>query len=69
MKLTARQRDVFDFIQSRLAQTGEAPSRTQIAHRFDMWPNQAQEIVSALRRKGFITVEPGKRRGIELAAP
>jgi repressor LexA len=69
MKLTPRQNDVLEFIQTHIADTGQAPTRAEIAGMFGMWPNQAQEIVEALRRKGFIATSTRKRRGIEVTAP
>ncbi len=69
MRVTDLQFLVFDYIASTISSQGWAPTRAEIATRFDLWPNHAQQIVAALARKGFIAVKSRAPRGIELTAP
>lgn len=64
--LTERQEQVLEYIYDCI-RDGMPPTRAEIAEHFDMWPNQAVQIVEALAKKGRITLTPGTARGIRIA--
>jgi repressor LexA len=64
--LTERQEEVLEYIYDCI-NGGMPPTRAEIAEHFDMWLNQAGEIVQALANKGRITLLPGTARGIRIA--
>jgi repressor LexA len=66
-QLTARQREILDFIRSTLENLGAPPTRAEIANAFGFAShNAAEEHLKALARKGIIILEPGSARGIRL---
>ncbi|MEF8698019.1 MAG: transcriptional repressor LexA [Candidatus Accumulibacter sp. UW20] len=66
-QLTARQREILDFIRSTLENHGAPPTRAEIANAFGFAShNAAEEHLKALARKGIIILEPGSARGIRL---
>jgi len=65
--LTQRQTEIFDFIRSRLHDTGFPPTREDIARQFGFSSKTgAQDHLMAIARKGFIELVPGNARGIRL---
>ena len=65
--LTARQTEIFDFIQRFIAVTGMPPTRAEIARELGFRSaNAAEEHLQALKRKGAIELLPGRSRGIRL---
>ena len=65
--LTQRQSEIFDFIRSRLHDTGFPPTREDIARQFGFSSKTgAQDHLMAIARKGFIELVPGNARGIRL---
>ena len=69
-KLTRRQTDILEFIQSHIAEHGYPPTRADIARAFGFRsPNAAEEHLRALARKGAIEMTPGRSRGIRLPTP
>lgn len=69
IKLTARQKEIFDLIKSRIEETGCPPTRVEIAKEFGFKSaNAAEEHIKALARKGAIEIIEGASRGIRLPA-
>ena len=66
-KLTARQQQILDLIQSAVARTGAPPTRAEIASELGFKSaNAAEEHLQALARKGVIELVGGTSRGIRL---
>ena len=66
-KLTARQQQILELIQSAIANTGSPPTRAEIAHELGFKSaNAAEEHLQALARKGAIELVSGTSRGIRL---
>ncbi|MFO6421016.1 transcriptional repressor LexA [Hylemonella sp. W303a] len=66
-KLTARQQQILDLIQSAIANTGAPPTRAEIATELGFKSaNAAEEHLQALARKGVIELVSGTSRGIRL---
>lgn len=66
-KLTARQQEILELIQSAIAETGSPPTRAEIATRLGFRSaNAAEEHLQALARKGVIELLSGTSRGIRL---
>ncbi|MBS0391154.1 MAG: transcriptional repressor LexA [Proteobacteria bacterium] len=66
-KLTARQQQILDLIQTAIAQTGAPPTRAEIAAELGYKSaNAAEEHLQALARKGVIELVSGTSRGIRL---
>lgn len=66
-KLTARQQQILDLIQTAIAQTGAPPTRAEIAAELGFKSaNAAEEHLQALARKGVIDLVSGTSRGIRL---
>lgn len=66
-KLTARQQQILDLIQSAVARTGAPPTRAEIANELGFRSaNAAEEHLQALARKGVIELVSGTSRGIRL---
>src|SRR3569623_3672796 len=68
-KLTARQQQILDLIQSAIARTGAPPTRAEIAAELGFRSaNAAEAHLQALARKGVIELVGGTSRGIRLKA-
>jgi repressor LexA len=68
-KLTERQQQILDLVQSAIARTGAPPTRAEIAAELGFRsPNAAEEHLQALARKGVIELVGGTSRGIRLQA-
>ncbi len=66
-RLTARQQQILDLIQSAIARTGAPPTRAEIAAELGFRSaNAAEEHLQALARKGVIELVSGTSRGIRL---
>ena len=66
-KLTARQQQILELIQSAIARTGAPPTRAEIAAELGFKSaNAAEEHLQALARKGVIELVSGTSRGIRL---
>ncbi|MDH3210028.1 MAG: transcriptional repressor LexA [Burkholderiaceae bacterium] len=66
-KLTARQLQVLDLVQSAIARTGAPPTRAEIATELGFRSaNAAEDHLQALARKGVIELVGGTSRGIRL---
>ena len=67
--LTARQREIYDFIRSTQASRGIPPSMREIGEKFNIRStNGVEGHLAALERGGHIVRERGKSRGISLHA-
>jgi repressor LexA len=64
--LTPKQQQVLEFVEGRLKE-GEPPSQRQIADHFGLAQNAAYQLVSYLRKKGYL-VDAGGHRGLRLSA-
>ena len=68
-KLTARQQQILDLIQSVISRTGAPPTRAEIAAELGFKSaNAAEEHLQALARQGAIALVSGTSRGIRLKA-
>jgi repressor LexA len=66
-KLTARQQQILELIQSAISRTGSPPTRAEIATELGFKSaNAAEEHLQALARKGVIELVSGTSRGIRL---
>lgn len=66
-KLTARQQQILELIQTTIARTGAPPTRAEIAREMGFKSaNAAEEHLQALARKGVIELVGGTSRGIRL---
>ena len=66
-KLTARQQQILDLVQSAIERTGAPPTRAEIANELCFnSANAAEEHLQALARKGVIELVGGTSRGIRL---
>jgi repressor LexA len=65
--LTARQRQILDWIRGYLESTGMPPTRAEIAAGLGFsTPSSAEDHLQALARKGAIELLPGASRGLRL---
>ena len=66
--LTNRQKEIFNFIKSKISNEGYPPTRMEISEFFGFKsPNAAEDHLKALKKKGFIDVLSGTSRGISLS--
>ncbi len=66
-KLTSRQQQILELVQSTIARTGSPPTRAEIAAELGFKSaNAAEEHLQALARKGVIELLSGTSRGIRL---
>ena len=66
-KLTARQQQILDLVQSAIERTGAPPTRAEIANELGFKSaSAAEEHLQALARKGVIELVGGTSRGIRL---
>ena len=63
-ELTARQAEVLDFIKDFIKENSFSPTRSEIAQAHGVNPNGIQGHVSALVKKGALTIKPGSSRSI-----
>ncbi len=65
--LTARQREIFEFIKGMIRSKGRPPSRREIGERFAIRSTHGvRAVLEALERKGYIRRDRYTSRGIEL---
>lgn len=68
--LTARQQQILQLIRDAISERGSPPTRAEIAEAFGFRsPNAAETHLRALARKGAISLDEGRARGIRLAEP
>ncbi len=66
--LTARQQQILQLIRDAISERGSPPTRAEIAQAFGFRsPNAAESHLRALARKGAISLDEGRARGIRLA--
>ncbi|MBU6468297.1 MAG: transcriptional repressor LexA [Betaproteobacteria bacterium] len=66
-QLTARQKEIFDWIYQYFESTGVPPTRAELSHAMGFKsPNAAEDHLKALSRKGVIDLIPGSSRGIRI---
>lgn len=67
-RLTARQREIYDFIREKIESRGYGPTVREIGVAFDIRsPNGVMCHLKALETKGLIHRDPGHARAIQLA--
>jgi len=67
--LTDRQQAILDFVRERIAADGLPPTWAEIARAFGFRQTRAaQKHLQALETKGYLTLLPGKARGIRLSS-
>jgi repressor LexA len=67
LPLTARQRQILDWIRGHLEATGMPPTRAEIAAGLGFsTPSSAEDHLRALAKKGAIEMTPGASRGLKL---
>jgi repressor LexA len=65
--LTARQRQILDWIRSHLETTGRPPTRAEIAAGLGFSsPSSAEDHLRALEKKGVLEIQAGASRGLKL---
>jgi repressor LexA len=65
--LTARQREIFEFVKNMIRTKGRPPSIREIGERFEInSTNGVRAVLEALERKGYIKRDRYTSRGIEL---
>ena len=70
MPVTARQRQVYDFINRFIEINRQPPTIAEIGRQFKMSSSASvHSILSALEREGLIKRIPNVSRGIELVSP
>ena len=65
-RLTARQREILDFIDKYISENGYAPTLKEIGQAFGFSEKAANDHRDALVRKGWITFDNAKPRSIRL---
>lgn len=69
-ELTAKQRDIYEFIQSRLQAGGNSPTVREIGKKFKISStNGVRTHLNALIRKGYLRKQDHVSRGLTLARP
>jgi repressor LexA len=66
MELTARQREIFSFIQAFIKERGYPPSVREIGGHFSIYPRAAFDHLKALERKGYLKRRSLMSRGLEI---
>lgn len=70
MKLTKRQREIYDYLKSFLDKHGYAPSLEEIAAHFDLSSvATVHEHITNLEAKGVLRRDPNRSRAVELTRP
>lgn len=68
--LTSRQQEILQLIRDAVGERGSPPTRAEIAQAFGFRsPNAAESHLRALARKGVISLDEGRARGIRLSEP
>lgn len=64
--LTPKQKAIYEFIQGYVEENQMPPSLREIGSHFDLSVGTVQDQVEAIRRKGFLTKDNTKARGLRL---
>ena len=68
--LTAKQSDIFDFICEWQANSGHPPTHAEISDHFGYGSlNAVRNHLQLIEKKGYIRLNPGKARGIQVTFP
>jgi repressor LexA len=67
--LTARQREVLEFIRQFLTRAGYPPTVREIGAHFGFVPRSVFDHLKALERKGYLKREPSKSRSLQILDP
>jgi repressor LexA len=68
LELTARQKQIYEYIRDCITQNGSPPTIRETGEQFGMKStNAVRDVLAALERKGYITRSQYRSRGIELA--
>ncbi|MCG3205960.1 MAG: LexA repressor [Elusimicrobia bacterium] len=66
LNLTHKQTAIYRFIQEYIEENHRPPSLREIGDHLDLSVGTVQDQVEAIRRKGFLTKDPTKARGLRL---
>jgi repressor LexA len=69
LSLTARQREVLDFIRHFMAQAGYPPTVREIGAHFGLVPRSVFDHLKALERKGYLRRIASKSRSLQILEP
>lgn len=64
-ELTQRQAEIFGFIAKEITR-GLPPTRAEIARKFNIAPNAAEDFIKVLAKKGHLQLLPRVSRGVIL---
>lgn len=64
--LTARQREVLDFVRNFMTRVGYPPTVREIGSHFGFVPRSVFDHLKALERKGYLRRDPAKSRSLQL---
>lgn len=67
--LTARQREVLEFIRQFMTRAGYPPTVREIGAHFGFVPRSVFDHLKAIERKGYLKREPSKSRSLQLLDP
>ncbi|MCK4907652.1 MAG: transcriptional repressor LexA [Spirochaetes bacterium] len=65
-EMTKKQKEVYDFIRSKITRQGFPPTVREIGHKFSISVKGAYDHLKAIERKGFIRCATSKSRAIEI---
>ena len=66
MELTARQREIFNFVRGFIKERGYPPSVREVGEHFNIYPRAAFDHLKALERKGYLKRRGSRSRGLEI---
>jgi repressor LexA len=69
LPLTARQREVLEFIRKFMGQVGYPPTVREIGAHFGFVPRSVFDHLKALERKGYLRRDPAKSRSLKILEP
>ena len=64
--LTARQREILDFVRNFMTRVGYPPTVREIGSHFGFVPRSVFDHLKALERKGYLRRDPAKSRSLQL---
>jgi len=67
--LTARQREVLDFVRHFMTRVGYPPTVREIGSHFGFVPRSVFDHLKALERKGYLRRDPAKSRSLQILDP
>ena len=66
MELTARQKEIFNFVRTFIKDRGYPPSVREIGQQFKIYPRAVFDHLKALERKGYLKRRGSMSRGLEI---